>query len=199
MTNSALSIATLVGSRICHDLISPVGAINNGIELISMGGPIDTPELSLISDSVNNASARIKFFRIAFGSATGIQMMGAPEVAKIATDATAGSRHAIEWRADSDMPRPEVQALFLAILCVELALPLGGTITIARDNSGYRVSGTGPRLSCDADLWQSLKDNRQPEGLRPAQVQFALLVFASEELGRRLTVSESADQVDIAF
>ena len=63
------TFATLIGSRICHDLISPIGAINNGIELIEMGSTASTPEMTLISESVVNASARIRYFRIAFGAA----------------------------------------------------------------------------------------------------------------------------------
>lgn len=63
-------IASLVGSRICHDLISPIGAISNGVELIGMTQGTDGAEMSLINDSVQNANARIRFFRVAYGSAT---------------------------------------------------------------------------------------------------------------------------------
>jgi len=95
--NSTLSIASLVGSRICHDLISPVGAINNGIELLSMGGPLDSPEMALISDSVTNASARIKFFRVAFGVASPEQVLGTPEVKAIAEGQYAEGRLRAQW------------------------------------------------------------------------------------------------------
>ena len=61
------ALAQLVGSRICHDLISPVGAIGNGLELLAMAGgrtmPGGSAELELISDSVVQANARIRFFR----------------------------------------------------------------------------------------------------------------------------------------
>lgn len=57
-----LNYAALIGSRICHDLISPIGAINNGLELIEMSAPSLGPEMALISDSVTSASARIRFF-----------------------------------------------------------------------------------------------------------------------------------------
>ena len=57
-------IAALVGSRICHDLISPIGAIGNGVELIGLTENTSSPELALISESVDNANARIRFFRV---------------------------------------------------------------------------------------------------------------------------------------
>ena len=63
-----VNLAALIGSRICHDLISPIGAINNGLELLDMNGGVQGAEMELISGSVGNAGARIRFFRIAFGS-----------------------------------------------------------------------------------------------------------------------------------
>lgn len=199
MAHSTLSIASLVGSRICHDLISPVGAINNGIELISMGGPIDTPELSLINESVNNASSRIKFFRIAFGAAAGEQMMGAAEVARIAREAFDSGRHSVDWQAAGDLPRPDVQAIFLAILCAESALPRGGEITVMRAGQGMKISATGPRLAFDTALWGPLAKGAAPEELRPAHVQFALLPLALEAIGRKIAITERPEQIEIAF
>lgn len=199
MTQSPLSIATLVGSRICHDLISPVGAIHNGIELISMAGPIDSPELQLIADSVTNASSRIKFFRVAFGSAAGEQLVGASEAAKIATDAFEGGRYIVDWQAQGDLPRAEVQAAYLAILCTESALPRGGTITVTRDDRGMGVSGEAERVVCEPALWTPLATGDAPEGLRPAHVQFALLAMAAAQLGRTLATTTDDTQVTITF
>ena len=62
-------LTALVGSRICHDLISPLGAIGNGLELLQLSGLPQGPEWALIAESVENASARIRFFRIAYGAA----------------------------------------------------------------------------------------------------------------------------------
>ena len=67
MSQNNVNIGALIGSRICHDLISPIGAINNGLELLSMSDERDGPEFDLITESVGNASARIRFFRIAYG------------------------------------------------------------------------------------------------------------------------------------
>jgi histidine phosphotransferase ChpT len=69
-----VDLCALIGSRLCHDLVSPVGAIGNGVELLSMEGagapmPAGAAELSLVRESVENAQARLRFFRIAFGDA----------------------------------------------------------------------------------------------------------------------------------
>ena len=58
-------LAALVGSRICHDLISPIGAIGNGVELLALTDGDTGAEMELISESVQNASARIRYLRIA--------------------------------------------------------------------------------------------------------------------------------------
>lgn len=60
-------IAALVSARICHDLISPIGAIGNGVELLMLDKAAASPEMDLISESVTQASARIRFFRLAYG------------------------------------------------------------------------------------------------------------------------------------
>ena len=60
MQQRNLNLSALIGSRICHDLISPIGAINNGLELLGMTTRQAGPEMALISESVENAAARIR-------------------------------------------------------------------------------------------------------------------------------------------
>ena len=81
--------SALIGSRICHDLVNPIGAIGNGVELMQMDGAVRGPELTLIAESVANANARIRFFRIAFG-ASGGQRVSKSEVLAVLSDLTHG-------------------------------------------------------------------------------------------------------------
>ena len=73
-TLSAVDLAALLCSRVCHDIISPVGAINNGLELLDEGGA-DEDAMKLIRTSARNASARLQFARIAFGAAGSAGML----------------------------------------------------------------------------------------------------------------------------
>ncbi len=73
-TLSATDLAALLCSRVCHDIISPVGAINNGLELLDEGGA-DEDAMNLIRQSARNASARLQFARIAFGAAGSAGML----------------------------------------------------------------------------------------------------------------------------
>ena len=80
MPTDDLDLTALVGSRICHDLINPIGAIGNGVELLAMADAPPSAELALISQSVDSAMARIAMFRVAFGAATDGGQMGAREI-----------------------------------------------------------------------------------------------------------------------
>ena len=116
-------LTALIGSRICHDLISPIGAIGNGVELLMMDGATKGPEIALIAESVANANARIRYFRVAFGSAGRDQRIGRGEVASIIEDTTRGGRMLIDWQSPQDLARREVKLAFLAIQCCETAMP----------------------------------------------------------------------------
>ena len=83
MADPLPDFAALIGSRICHDLISPLGAIGNGVELLEMSSAGASPEMALISESVASANARIRFFRIAFGAAGSGGSVAAAEIRSI--------------------------------------------------------------------------------------------------------------------
>ena len=127
MAVDSAKLAALVGSRICHDLISPVGAINNGLELLGMSGAVEGPELELISDSVLHANARIRFFRVAFGAA-GDQQMGRAEILSILEDVSKAGRMSYSWAPLEGSSRSDVRMVFLALLCLETALPYGARL-----------------------------------------------------------------------
>ena len=123
MPHHSDSLATLIGSRICHDLISPIGAITNGLELLELSGAAQSPELALVVQSVADARARIQLFRLAFGVASAGQMTGGDEVSTILAAAYKDSRIAICAFPAGDHSRAEVRAVLLAILCAEQAIP----------------------------------------------------------------------------
>lgn len=190
-------LAALIGSRICHDLISPIGAINNGLELLTMTGDTSGPEIDLIAESVNNASARIKFFRIAFGAA-GDQPIGENDARDIIAGIESG-RVSIIYRPGASEPRKMVRLVFLAILCLEAALPYGGTIEITEENGRWRLLGSGEKLNVDEGLWSVLADPTQLEKVEPAHVQFALLPTLARDAGLSLHTDIGAGRIELRF
>lgn len=175
-------LAALIASRICHDLISPIGAIGNGVELLTMEAGANRPEFALISDSVANANARIRFFRISFGAARGDQRVARTEVLSILTDLGRAGRIGYAWTSQGDLARREVRLVFLLLQCLETALAYGGKVQVEQQVEGWTIRAEAPRLKVDAAFWEVLTEPRVPAGIEPGQVQFAL---AAEELARQ--------------
>ncbi|WP_299355711.1 histidine phosphotransferase family protein [uncultured Shimia sp.] len=198
MAQNNMDFSALVGSRICHDLISPVGAIGNGIELIGMSGATG-PELELISDSVDNANARIRFFRIAFGYAGEGQMVGSNEVRTVLTDLSEGARVHYLWEVVRDVDRTELRAVFLALMCMETALPYGGKVAVHESKGSWSIGTDSPKLSVDSVLWSDLTRQEHVADITPGRVQFGLLPQILRDTDRELRVSREGDTLSLSF
>jgi histidine phosphotransferase ChpT len=193
-----VNLAALIGSRICHDLISPIGAINNGLELLDMSGSMNGPELELISDSVGNAGARIRFFRVAFGSASD-QLLGRPEIVSILDDLNRGARLNMHWGPLEPQKRCDVRLAFLALLCLETAMPYGGEAQVLCDGGKWTVCADTTRLNLDEELWQQLVNPDSSYQITAAHVQFALVPIVAQELGRAIEVQAVDGKISITF
>lgn len=198
MVPSQVNLSALIGSRICHDLISPIGAINNGLELLGMSGDSSGPEMDLIHESVDNASARIRYFRVAFGAA-GEQSMGRSEITSILTDVMAGARLDVAWGPMDAQPRAEVRLAFLALLCMETAMPYGGRIEISQEDGHWLQHGHADKLNVDPQLWNILTTSEPPSDLRPGQVQFALLPLIAADMKRKITSEFTSNVIKLRF
>ncbi len=189
----------MVGSRICHDLISPIGAIGNGVELLSLTQSTATEEMSLIENSVQNASARVRFFRIAFGAAQEGQLSSSAEISRILGDLATAGRFQYEWKCTQSIPRTEVRAVFLLLQCIEASLPLGGEISIDNRGVQWEVIARAPSIQQDRTLWQSLSSLDPLEAVTPATVNFALLASALTEMRRTLSYAAGTNQLSATF
>lgn len=190
-------LAALLGSRICHDLISPIGAIGNGVELLMMEGGPPSPELVLIAESVAAANARIRFFRLAFGVSGSEQRLGRAEIAKVLADTYQGSRMSIDWLPNEPIPRAQAKLAFLAILVCESALAYGGRITVSLTDGKWQVHAFADRLRIDPDLWDSLSN--PSADLPPAQVHFALFPREIRQQSRRLMTKIGETDITLSF
>lgn len=192
-------LATLVGSRICHDLISPIGAIGNGVELLQLTDGDTSAEVQLISDSVASANARIRFFRIAFGAASDVQVISRAEVLSILSASALGGRFTYFWQLEHDIPRTDLRLVFLLLQCMETALPLGGEIEISGSDGSLRISATGKKVAADNDLWGKLTTLvNDTADVTAAQVHFALVPTAAAQSGRSVTYQITDERITIA-
>lgn len=174
-----VDLSALVSARLCHDLISPMGAIGNGLELMQLSQPAASAELDLIADSLGSAIAKLRFFRIAFGPAD-VQAMIAGEEMRSVTDAMFPGRFTVFWAGPPrDVSRATGKLIFLALLCLEKSLPMGGAATIAlgEEDDAIAIAAEGRRLAPPSELW-ALAAGAATETLRSDAVQFALLAGA---------------------
>jgi len=192
-------IASLVGSRICHDLISPIGAIGNGMELLSLTDGDSSSEMALINESVENANARIRYFRIAYGAASQDQAVSRSEVLSILSAVARGGRFTYFWQVETDQSRRDVRAAFLMLQSFETAMPLGGDINVSVTDNTWKLTATAERLNLDEELWRSLSDTRNPYTHSAAQVQFALLPTVLAEAGRQLKIATTPTSITATF
>ena len=147
----ALDLAALLCSRVCHDLISPTGAIVNGLEVLEDGGDAETKTfaLDLIKKSARTASARLQFCRLAFGAA------GSAGAQIDVGDAEAMARGFIEdgkiklaWNLPRLLlPKNRVKLLLNMLIIASQTIPRGGTLTVdplgEGETTGFRITAAG--------------------------------------------------------
>lgn len=140
VTLSPADLAALLCSRICHDLISPVGAINNGIELFDEGGA-EEDALQLIRMSAVNASARLQFARIAFGAAGSAgSEIDSGDAESVTKNFMQNEKANLDWQAPRLLlPKNEVKLLLNLVLIANASIPRGGDIYVSiREENGKR-------------------------------------------------------------
>jgi histidine phosphotransferase ChpT len=147
----ALELAALLCSRVCHDLISPVGAIVNGLEVLDDNPKPEDKEfaLDLIRKSAKTASARLQFCRLAFGAAgsAGAQIdLGDAE--KMARGHLEDAKTKIEWNPTrAYLPKNKVKLLLNMLVIAQQTIPRGGVLTVDQvgdgDTLGFRVNAAG--------------------------------------------------------
>lgn len=192
-------LTALLGSRICHDLISPIGAIGNGLELLLMEGGSGSPEMVLISESVAHADARIRFFRVAYGLAQADHRIGKAEVQAVLSDMTRGGRLQIDWTSGPDLYRAEVKIIFLLIQCLENAMAYGGRIVIEASDGRWQITGQADRLKVNTALWEVLVNPSAPAEISPAVVQFPLVAEEIQRRGLRLKTTLGEAEIKLEF
>jgi histidine phosphotransferase ChpT len=146
-TIGALDLAALLCSRVCHDLISPVGAIINGLEVMEEDKDEETKTfaLALIKKSAGQASAKLQFCRLAFGASgsAGAQIeLGDAE--KAARGLLEDGKTTLVWNlARALVAKNRVKLLLNMLLVASATIPRGGTLTADAMDEGYRVTGRG--------------------------------------------------------
>jgi len=191
-------LAELIASRICHDIISPLGAVGNGVELLSMIIPTSSEELDLVSQSAASAAAKAQMFRIAFGPASDDLSVAKADLSNLLGSYFLDGRIVCDCHFEGSLSRSEAKALLLAALCFESSLPTGGRITIQRLDSKWSLEAQIDG-QIDVTPWALVQDPALDLELRPALVHFYLLPLALSSLARKAVVIQESRHLKLEF
>lgn len=197
-----LDLAALLCSRVCHDLISPVGAIVNGLEVFEEENDETTKTfaLDLIKKSARQASARLQFCRLAFGAAgsAGAQIdLGDAE--KVVRGFLEDDKTKISWTLPRELvAKNRVKLLLNMLVIANQAIPRGGALVVATAGegigSGFRVTASG----LNARVTQTLPDllsGSAPEAVDAHAIQPFYTGLLARECGLSISVASEGDAV----
>ena len=203
MNSESLDLASLLCSRLCHDLLSPVGALTNGLELLAdEKDPVMRKRcFELLEQSAKISADKLKFFRLAFGAAGGFGEMVAVHEPKALVDALVGNneRVSVTWALGAEaLPKPAVKTLLnLSLIGIE-ALIRGGILEIGAElregASEIVIRASGPRIAFDPVIGRAL-DGTLAEGELSSRTAPAFMLHqlaTSVGGGQQYALSEDA-------
>lgn len=200
MANHSVEFASLLCSRLCHDLLSPVGALNNGIELLA---DETDPEMrarciELLAESARASANKLKFFRLAFGAAGGFADNVDTREAKGAIEGLFGSEGRIQlgWMvSEPAMSKGALKILLNLALIAGDALVRGGRLDVGAEGGEIVVRAEGPRLVLDPELRDALLGKLGDEGVTPRAAAAWLAHSLATDMRGRIQISEPEEGV----
>lgn len=202
MVNDDLDLCTVLTSRICHDVVGPVGAISNGLELLAEE---DDPEmrqqaLDLLVHSAEQASRRLTFYRLAFGASGGADMaVPVSEARTAAAHWLEGGRTTLAWPDEATtatLDKPRLRLLLNLLMVGVETLPRGGQVAVAVTDDGGRldVVAAGANADVEPGLRAALDGQVAAAELAPKQVPAYLAARLATAVGGRLEVAAGAEE-----
>jgi histidine phosphotransferase ChpT len=196
-----VDLASLLCSRLCHDLMSPVGAFNNGIELLADETDPEMREkcLELLADSARASANKLKFFRLAFGAAGGFGEEIDTAEAQAALEGVFGPERRIEvgWVvSEGKLPKGAVKLLLNLALLAGDALVRGGRLDVGAESRGGVVElvirAEGPRILLDPVLRETLARGGTQGSIEPRAAGAWLAHNLTAEAGGSIQLSDAS-------
>ncbi len=200
LTLAGPDLAALLCSRVCHDVISPVGAINNGLELLDEGGA-DADAMDLIRTSALNASVRLKFARLAFGASGSVgASIDTGEAEKAAKDfAAAEKKTEVTWNGPREIiAKNRVKLLLNMFLVAYGSIPRGGSLDITLEKPGlearFTIVAKGRMMRVPAKFAEMCNGTIE-EAIDAHSIQPYYTVLMAEESGMEIKYVVNADEI----
>lgn len=200
--NSSVDLASLLCSRLCHDLLSPVGALSNGLELLATETDPAMRQncMELLEQSALVSTNKLKFFRLAFGAAGGFGDRVPVEETRKLIDALVADKGRIEaqWSlSQSNLPKPAVKVMLnFAQIAVD-SLVRGGTLEIGAELRGGATEivlrASGPRIAFDEILGLALEGKLAPDELSSRTAAAHMIYLLAKQCGGGLQFARTED------
>jgi histidine phosphotransferase ChpT len=204
-----LDLGALLVSRVCHDLISPVAAISNGLEILAdeQDQEMRAHAMRLIEHSVGQAKARLLFARLAFGA---MGSAGAEielrEAGEVAAEFFKTGKAKLDWQAASIAVDKEIIRVLLNVAAMGAdCIPRGGTLTVKADQGkqGFSASivAKGPKANLASDIREGLALKTPREDLTGRTIAPFVTALLAKKLGGEITYSTDTELVrfDVRF
>lgn len=201
---NAVDLASLLCSRLCHDLLSPVGALNNGIELLSDEQDPEMRErcLELLGESARASANKLKFFRLAFGAAGGFGDVIDTREARSALEGLFGAERRIElgWMVEGEkLSKGAVKLLLNLALLAGDSLVRGGRLDVGAEGKDDAIElvirAEGPRILLDPKLRETLLRGSSGGEVEPRAAGAWLAHTLAAEAGGSIQLSDPTDEV----
>jgi len=201
-STSAIDFASLLCSRLCHDLLSPVGALNNGLELLADEHDPDMRArcLDLLNESARASANKLKFFRLAFGAAGGFGDQVDAREARAAIEGMFGESGRIEigWMVEAPtLGKSAIKVLLNLALIAGDALVRGGRLDVGAEQTPNGIEivvrAEGPRLVLDPELRQALEGRTSEADVTPRAAAAYLVSQLAAQANGSVQVSAPED------
>jgi histidine phosphotransferase ChpT len=197
-------LMAVVASRICHDMVEPMSAIIQGLEMLKGDdGKIDPDALSLLDNGVGKAWAKLEFFRFALAGAVAEGDSELEEGRAVALKLYGVLKPELLWNAPAvRMPRPAVRVIVNLLLIANECLPRGGTVELNAEKHGsggeVMITAKGPRAKLrEATALALQADGFNAETISGHTIQPALTGLLARQAGIELSTSESEERIDL--
>jgi histidine phosphotransferase ChpT len=189
-----IEFAALLVSRVCHDLVSPVGAVVNGLEVLEdeRDGAMRADALKLVISSAEQAAARLQFARLAFGAAgsAGAEL-DLTEVGRIVGGLVQGGKVSVDWQAAQvNWPKDWAKLLMNATLLAADSLPRGGHVTVETSRDPAAPSFTVRAAGQNARVLEEVEKAVRGEPVLPMDGR-SIQPFLTHKLARSLNANLS--------
>ena len=194
----SLALSALISSRVCHDLINPVGALSSGLEVLddpAMEGAMHEAAMDLIRAGAKKAIALLSYARLAYGAAGGF---GAQISLEDAHKALAGlfdiTKADLEWGVGNGLAAKEnVKVLMVLAYAAADCVPRGGLVSVQGDIENFTVTATGKKLLLNEDLVRVLGGDAKD--LTPKNTPALIAMQLAQATGGTITVKRTEDEV----